>query len=806
MRPASAQASARDAAGGAPQRAPTIALAGAPNCGKTTLFNLLTGARQHVGNWPGVTVERRAGTLPLGSGRSQVVDLPGVYSLLGGGGEDQRVARDFLLDHEPELVLNIVDASNLERHLALTAELLQAGCRMLLVLNMVDDARAQGVEVDVHALQASLGVPVVPMVARKGVGREALLRAIQHSLDREPAPPAAGGVAGGVADGASNPGAAALPPALHQACVELAGKLPGPTAARRRLDALRLLEGHAPAPGPDAAAELRRQTGLLRDQLGEHPADLLAAHRFDWARQLAEASLRSTQGGALRRRVTETLDRVALHDWLGVPVFLGVLYAVFVLSFNAGKVFQEFFDKGSQALLVDGFGHLLLRAGMPQSWAAVLAGGLGGGVHLVVAFIPPIALTFVLLALLDDSGYMVRAAYAMDRFMRRVGLPGNSLVPMVIGFGCNVPAIMGSRIVEDTRGRLLTALVQPFMSCSARLTIYMAFAAVFFREHGGQVVFALYTLGIASALLTAWIVGHTALRGAPTSFAVELPPYRLPSLRSVVLQSWQRLKVFIWRVGKVITAIAVVLFLLPGVGWTESGLRVTDTQHSLLAQGSRALVPLFEPMGLRADAWPAVSGLIAGAAAKEIVIGTLNGIYQREDAQQQAEAFREPRVGERLLDALRTIPENARSFVGSLLDPLGLGALGSAGEATEASGASSPTLAHLARDFTPLSAFSYLVFVLLYVPCASTMGALRREVGWGWMAFSVVYGMVLAWTCATAVYQAGSFSAHPGPSAIWLLACLAILGSVVAALRWWGDRGASRHGAGAPAAFDAGSA
>ncbi len=794
MRPASA----RDAAGGAPRTAPTLALAGAPNCGKTTLFNLLTGARQHVGNWPGVTVERRAGTLLLGSGRAQVVDLPGVYSLLGGGGEDQRVARDFLLDQEPELVLNIVDASNLERHLALTAELLQAGCRMLVVLNMVDEARAQGVEVDVHALQVSLGVPVVPMVARKGVGREALLRAIEHSLERKPGTPAA--------DGVAHAGVGALPPALQQACIELAGKLSAPTPARRRLDALRLLEGHAPAPGPDAAAELRRQTALLRERLGEHPADLLAAHRFDWARQLADGSLRSGTGGALRRRVTETLDRVALHDWLGVPLFLGVLYAVFVLSFNAGKVFQEFFDKGSQALVVDGFGHLLLQAGMPQSWAAVLAGGLGGGVHLVVAFIPPIALTFVLLALLDDSGYMVRAAYAMDRFMRRVGLPGNSLVPMVIGFGCNVPAIMGSRIVEDPRGRLLTALVQPFMSCSARLTIYMAFAAVFFREHGGQVVFALYTLGIASALLTAWIVGHTALRGAPTSFAVELPPYRLPSLRSVVLQSWQRLKVFIWRVGKVITAIAVVLFLLPGVGWTDSGLRVTDTQHSLLAQGSRALLPLFQPMGLRADAWPAVSGLIAGAAAKEIVIGTLNGIYQREDAQQQAEAFRDPRVGERLLDALRTIPANARSFVGSLLDPLGLGALSSAGGATEASGASSPTLAHLARDFTPLSAFSYLVFVLLYVPCASTMGALRREVGWGWMAFSVVYAMVLAWTCATAVYQVGSFRAHPGASAMWLLACLGILGSVVAALRWWGDRGAPRHGAGAPAAFDAGRA
>ncbi|MDE2119104.1 MAG: ferrous iron transport protein B [Betaproteobacteria bacterium] len=799
-----------------PARTPTIALAGAPNCGKTTLFNLLTGARQHVGNWPGVTVERRAGTLNLGGRKLQVVDLPGVYSLLGGGGEDQRVARDFLLDAQPDLVLDIVDASNLERHLALTAELLHAGCRVVMVLNMVDEANANGHDVDAPALQAKLGVPVVPMVARRGRGREALLRAIDSALDSagDSAPDSARQTASAESADPPHPAPASrsalLPAALQVPCdalaTALARALPHATPARLRLEALRLFEGHAQPPDAAVAAELRRIGGALRERLGEHPADLLAACRFDWAQRVASAVLRETGAGALRGRVTAALDRVALNDWFGVPLFLGVLYLVFVLSFNAGKVFQEFFDKGSQVLVVDGFGHLLLQAGLAPGWAGVLAGGIGGGVHLVVAFIPPIALTFLLLALLDDSGYMVRAAYAMDRFMRRVGLPGNALVPMVIGFGCNVPAIMGSRIVEDPRGRMLTALVQPFMSCSARLTIYMAFAAVFFRDNGGQVVFALYTLGIVAALLTAWIIGRTALRGRPTSFAVELPPYRLPSLRSVVLQSWQRLKVFVWRVGKVITAIAVVLFLLPGLGWTDSGLRVTDTQHSLLAQGSRALVPVFEPMGLHVDAWPAVSGLIAGAAAKEIVIGTLNGIYQREDAQEQLKAFREPDVGPRLLAALATIPANAQRFVASLADPLGLGALRSADGAGEASGAAAGTLARLARDFTPLSAFSYLVFVLLYVPCASTMGALRREVGWRWMAFSVAYGLLLAWTCATAIYQLGSFTSHPGSSALWLLLCAALLGSVVAVLRLWGSQGKPPRAAPGRAAYDAGAA
>ena len=262
-----------------------------------------------------------------------------------------------------------------------------------------------------------------------------------------------------------------------------------------------------------------------------------------------------------------------------------MLYAVFVFSFSGGNIFLDFFDLTSATLLIDGVGHLLYLANMPDWLVSIVAGGIGGGLNLVVSFIPPIGMTFVFLALLEESGYMARAAYAMDRLMRRIGLPGNALVPMIVGFGCNVPAIMGSRIIEDPRGRLLTVLMQPFMSCSARLTIYMAFAVVFFRENGGQVVFALYLLGIVAAFLTALLVGRTAVRGEAMPFIMELPPYRLPSLRNVLLQAWQRLKVFVMRVGRVIAVIALVLFILPGIGWTERGLSTTDIDHSLLARG-----------------------------------------------------------------------------------------------------------------------------------------------------------------------------------------------------------------------------
>ena len=752
-------------------RLPVIALAGNPNCGKTTLFNLLTGAHQHVGNWPGVTVERRSGTMTLGRRKISVVDLPGIYSLMGGGGEDQRVARDFLLDSDIELIVNIVDASNLERHMALTAELLETGRPMVLVLNMVDEAEAHGLQVRSHELSAAMGIPVIPTVARKARSRISLMEALTQALDH----PALGNML--------NYGQL-----IEAALTALGTLLPGDPPAHRRFTALCLLEGNIDPADPKTQHALRQISSELAGTSDETPADLIMDRRFAWAQEMATIALHRQGPAGLRQKITDRLDRVVLNDWLGVPVFLAVLYLVFVVSFSGGNVFLDFFDQASAALLIHGVGHVLLGAGLPTWLVSIIAGGIGGGLNLVISFIPPIGLTFLFLAFLDDSGYMARAAYAMDRLMRRMSLPGNALVPMVIGFGCNVPAIMGSRIIEDPRGRILTVLMQPFMSCSARLTIYMAFAVVFFRSNGGQVVFALYVLGIIVALLTAWLLGKTALRGEVLPFVMELPPYRLPSFRSVFLQAWQRLKVFIFRVGRVIAVIGVVLFILPGIGWTDRGLRSTDIDHSLLAQGSRALVPIFEPMGIHQDNWPAISGLIAGAAAKEIVIGTLNGIYQRQNAADLMADYRDPDIAGQLLGAIKTIPANAVTFFTTLDDPLGLSAMDSTGTAEQASGAESATLQAIAAGFTPLSAFAYLVFVLLYVPCASTMGALRREVGWGWMSFSLLYGTGLAWSASTVIYQSGTFAKHPGYSAAWIAGVLAAFALLVVGLRLYGQR------------------
>lgn len=728
-----------------------VALAGNPNCGKTTLFNVLTGAHQRIGNWPGVTVEKRSGRMNLDDAKLAVIDLPGVYSLMGGGSADQAVARDYLLDNQVDLIINIVDSSNLERHLVMTSELLELGKPMILVMNMIDEAEALGLHAEIERLQEHLQIPVVAMVARKRQGREALLEAMRSTLQQ----PQIGEKVVYVDE-------------AHVAIDEIAEKINAPTPARQRFTALRLLEGIT-APHDESLSELvQHHQQQIEAAHHEAAADLIAGSRYEWAYRTAQVAFSQRPTHSMRQKTTQILDNLALSDWFGVPIFLAILYVVFVLSFSGGNILLDFFDQASAAVLIHGVGHVLYSIGLPNWLVAIIAGGIGGGLNLVITFIPPIGMTFLLLALLDDSGYMARAAYAMDRLMRRMGLPGNALVPMVIGFGCNVPAIMGSRIIEDPRGRILTVLMQPFMSCSARLTIYMAFAVVFFRENGGQVVFLLYLIGILVAFFTAWLLSKTALTGHPQAFAMELPNYRLPSFRSVLIQSWHRLKIFMFRVGRVIAVIGLVLFILPGIGWQNGKITTTDIDHSLLAQGSRAIVPIFEPMGIKSDNWPAVSGLIAGAAAKEIVIGTMNGIYQRQNADDMLEVYRDPDIWGELKDALATIPENAKTFAATITDPLGISDIRSDEDALQASGASSATLTALAAGFTSLSAFAYLVFVLLYMPCASTMGALRREVGWGWMIFSGIYGIAAGWAGATLIYQIGTYAEHPSQSLMWV--------------------------------------
>jgi len=730
----------------------TIALAGSPNCGKTTLFNLLTGSRQSVGNWPGVTVEQKRGQTTLNKEIVDVVDLPGVYSLSGGGGLDERLARDFLLSGEPSLIVNVVDASNLERQLGLTVELLDMGTPTVIVLNMIDEAQGQGREVDPEALSKLTGCPVIAVAAKRSQSRTPLL----HTLERAMAAP-------------EIPHPLEYPDAVESA---VSGWGHPRAAAILRL---------ASAPEPQDGHPCSQARRAISAAMGETAEDVVADVRYRRAQTLVHSVLKKP--GAQSRQWSDWFDRVVLHRFWGVPIFLGVMYLLFVVSFSGGNILLDAIDQSSHALFVTLPQNVLLFFHAPPALITLVCTAVGGAIQLVLPFMAPVGLTFFFLTLLEESGYMVRGSFVMDRLFRKLGLPGKTLVPMVVGFGCNVPAVMATRSIENPRDRLIVTMMQPFMSCSARLVIYMAFAAVFFRHGGGQVVFGLYLLGMVLAALTALILGKTILPGQPQPFAMDLPPYRMPTGRSLTLAVWQRLKIYVWRVGRVIATATVIIYLLSSFGWTSKGFGITnDPGESFLGQVGKSITPVFHPMGIEQDNWPATVGLLTGAAAKEVVIGTLNGAYSRDH---QTEAV-QGNVGSELWAALLTIPTNAGAFVTSFGDPLGFRKLGNADDAAATSGASQATLQAMGQHFTTASALAYLIFVLLYIPCVSTMGAIRRETGaWSWTIFSIVWGVVLAYGLGTSWYQVSTWAQHPEFSLLWLGGTAVSFAVLIAALKIW---------------------
>lgn len=761
-----------------------IGLIGNPNCGKTTLFNALTGARQKVGNWPGVTVERKEGVFEYAGKNVQVVDLPGTYSLdaASSASLDEAIARDYALSGEADLIVNIVDASNLERNLYLTTQLLEMRVPVVLALNMWDAARESGVKIDVSGLAEGLGCPVVKMVAARGEGIGDLKHAVLAHLDAE-----------------KHRGAEIEYAPLVEDALRAIEPLLQPVARERRVEArwlgVKLLEGDALARSwvPETAiAAADEHQKRIDEHLGE-PADVFIADaRYIFVHTLLASVMR--REGVARRSTSDRIDRVVLNRYLGIPVFLLVMYLLFVISFNGGNIFLDFFDGASHAIFVDGVARVLESLHSPGWLVSLLAYSFGGSIQLVSTFIAPIGMTFLFLSILEDSGYMARAAFVMDRFMRRIGLPGKAFVPMIVGFGCNVPAVMATRTLEDPRERLVAALMQPFMSCSARLTVYMAFVAVFFREHGGQLVFALYILGIVVAIFTAFILKRTALRGEASPFVMELPAYRLPTLRGMLRNTWDRLSVFLLRVGKVIIIASMIVTALASISPDGRGLGDHEVGESVLAEIGRGVTPVFAPMGISEENWPATVGLLSGVVVKEIVMGTLNGVYGKYDAANAAIiAGGRPDLTSELSHAVATIPANAMAFVRGFLDPLGFGGLqrasGSIEASAQAQGLQVNTLTRMGALFTVPAAVAYLIFILLYMPCVNTVAAIRRETGSrGWTVFAVLWGVFWAYGLAVGYYQLATFDVHPLASLSWLGGLLLALAVVVVGLRAYGLR------------------
>ncbi|OYD16215.1 ferrous iron transport protein B [candidate division WOR-3 bacterium JGI_Cruoil_03_51_56] len=661
-----------------------IALAGNPNSGKTTVFNALTGSRQYVGNWPGVTVEKKEGKFRFENHEVTVVDLPGTYSL-SAYSLDEKVARDFLVNEKPDAVVVVVDASNLERNLYLVAQLLELGAKVIVDLNMMDVAKSRGIMIDTQKLEQILGVKVVGTVASRGTGLDRLRRMI-HDIRKDEPPPGFRILYGRDFEAALD-GLSGL--------IEEHG-LTRSVSARWR--ALKLLEGDATElklleTNPDAEAvrvELNQIRTKLEHKYGYDVETAIVERRYGYLNGVVKECTHRKPGVAGRLTMSDKIDKVVTNRWVGIPIFLLLMWGTFQLVFKLGDPLVGYIEA-----LFEWFGGVVSTtlASSPAWLSSLMVDGLINGIGSVLVFIPNIVILFLVISLLEDSGYMARAAFVMDRFMHALGLHGKSFIPMIIGFGCNVPAIMATRTLESRKDRILTILVNPLMSCSARLPIYTLFTAAFFSRNQGLVVFSLYLMGIVLAIAMARIFKGIFFKHEVAPLIMELPPYHLPSIRGVLTHMWERASLFVRKAGTIIAGVVVLVWLLASLPW---GVEYAS-QASIIGKIGVFIAPIFSPAGF--GNWQAAVSLTFGILAKEVVVGTMGTLYG---------------VGKEGLTAI------------------------------------------VSGQFTPLSAYAFMAMSLLYIPCIASIAAIWRETNWKWTLLTVGYTLVLGWLVAVLIYQVGS--------------------------------------------------
>ena len=488
----------------------------------------------------------------------------------------------------------------------------------------------------------------------------------------------------------------------------------------------------------------------------------------------------------IQHSLTERIDRWVLNRWLGIPFFLAMMYLMFTIAVNVGAVFIDFFDILFGAVFVDGFRWLLEQWAMPPWTIVLLADGLGGGIQLVATFIPVIGFLFLCLSVLEDSGYMSRAGFVVDSLMSKLGLPGSAFVPLIVGFGCNVPSIMASRSLGRDSDRLLTIAMAPFMSCGARLTVYALFAAAFFKTNGQNVVFFLYLLGIAMAVLTGFIFRRQIFSQEVTPSIQEMPAYHIPVVRNIAITTWFRLRSFIFRAGKTIVLVVIGLSFLNSIS-LDGSFGNEDSEASILSVIGKSITPVFAPIGIKEDNWPATVGLFTGLFAKEAVVGTLDALYSVKQKPVQ------PDLVASMAQAIGSIANNARDLFGGLADPLGIsiGDVSDTEGAAAAQGVQTDTLTNMAALFgDQFTAFCYLVFILLYAPCVAVMGTISKEAGWRWMVLVFSWTTGLAYITSSCIYQLGTFMEHPMFSSLWLVGCALVLAYFVLNLKKIGRRSA----------------
>ncbi|MBS6646451.1 MAG: ferrous iron transport protein B [Clostridiaceae bacterium] len=677
----------------------TIALAGNPNCGKTTLFNEITGSKQHVGNWPGVTVDKKDGVYKKNK-EVIILDLPGTYSLSPYSAEEI-VARDYIVKEKPDAVINIVDATSIERNLYLTLQIMETRIPMVVALNMMDEVAARGDKIDCEKLSKTLGVPVVPIVARSGKGLHELMDA-----------------AVGVAKSAHKPEKLELfDVELANAIDAIADILGGTDSDENNWKAIKLVENDevvAKTVPQEKMASIETLVKAANKNADGDAEAKIADYRYQYISEVVKSCVKKGHRSSQETK-SDKLDKILTNRILALPIFAGVMYLLFACTFSENFLFIEGLPSPGvwlAGVVEELWGALtgVLEAGLSAAgasdWAySLVIDGVMEGIGAVAGFLPLVLVLFLLLSFLEDSGYMARVAFVMDRIFRHFGLSGRSFIPMLMGFGCSVPALMASRTLESDKDRKITMMITPFMSCGAKLPIYAMFAVTLFADNNQTaIVFSVYMLGIAVAILSALILNKFAFKSDTSNFIMELPQYRIPTLKSVLIHAWEKVKGFAVKAGTIIFASTVLIWLLSNFNF--SGM--CDMEESFLASIGNAIKWIFLPLGF-AD-WRASVGVVTGWIAKENIVATFGQLFG-----------------------------------------------GVSEETVEAVMAGEQALPAISEVFTKVSAYSYMAFNLLCMPCFAAVGAIRREMGsWKWTLRTVGFQMLTAYIVALIINVIGN--------------------------------------------------
>ncbi len=677
-----------------------IGFAGNPNCGKTTLFNAYTGANLKVANWPGVTVEKKEGRFRFHDSEYRLVDLPGAYSLTCYTMEEQ-VTRQYILSDEVDVIIDVADASALQRNLYLTLQLIELGKPVILALNMMDIVEKRGMEIDTHRLPEMLGIPVIPVSARRKTGLDILMHAAAHHVGKPSDVPLIHHHGGGALTQSTRPGhkhqhhsefAMVYSDKIEDKIDQLTEALQAryPELPNYRWHAIKLLEGDREL--------LKKYPVNCPDVLDRSYEQDIINEKYDFIDEIIQEVVVNREE---RTAITDRADELLTHRFWGLPIFLGIMALVFFLTFTVGDWLKEYFQLGLDWVSGGVLGWLDAMGVAPMLTSLVVDGiitGVGG----ILTFLPNIIILFLALAFLEDSGYMARVAYVMDGIMGKLGLSGRAFIPMILGFGCSVPAVMASRALENKRDRYKTMLITPFMSCSARLPIYVLFSEMFFASHAMLAAYSMYLLGLVVAVACAFVM-RLAEEGKSTGSAllIELPEYKAPSGHTIFIYVWEKVKDYLSRAGTIIFVASILMWVLLNFGpGGYSGGDMSDTFGSLLG---RWLVPFFAPIGL--GYWQIVVALLAGVSAKEVVVSSCAVLFSVNNVNSAA--------GMASLSAI-------------------LGGMG----------------------FGPANALALMTFSLLYIPCAATLATIKREAGsWRWMLFAAGFQVAVAWGVSFVVYQ-----------------------------------------------------